>query len=386
MRHDVPRRLFRGRDLATVAEQARRALGDDVVLLNTRSSRAADGSAVIEAVAADATDVERFRAMVTATAGMRDEGLGTNEQSGTGGRQARVPSPSVPHPSVRRTIALVGPTGAGKTTTLAKLAINTAAFGPRRPALLTLDTYRAGAVQQLETYAHVAKLPFDVAYDAADATRARERLARHDVLLVDTPGRGPRALAGDDAEAWRAALDALAPDEIHLVLPAIIRPDIAEAVRDRFEAAGTTCTHVLLTKLDEVPGEEGITELAARLGLPVRWVTDGQEIPVDLHPGAPRLIEALGAFAGLPSPAGARIEALLSDRAVARTAGRAHPTPLGAAAIGDARSDAVGDAAAPSVTDVATSAGLDRPARAAAADRTPRGLRAVAWLPRFGFR
>jgi flagellar biosynthesis protein FlhF len=281
MRRDVPRRLFRGRDMAVIAEQARRALGDDAVMLATRTTR--QGAAVgIECVAASAAEVERFQRMLAGTLPEPVAGEGTT------------------------VVAVVGPTGAGKTTTLAKLAVHPEAFGTRRVALATLDTYRAGAVAQLETYAHVAKLPLEVVYDVADAEQALARQRRADVLLVDTPGRGPRGVAGEPADAWRAALDALAPDEVHLVLPATIRPDVAEAMRERFDAqavaaGGRPISHLVLTKLDECPGEEGVTELAARLALPVRWVADGQEIPSDLAPGAPRLVRALGAFGGMPA-------------------------------------------------------------------------------------
>jgi flagellar biosynthesis protein FlhF len=108
------------------------------------------------------------------------------------------------------------------------------------------------------------------------------------VVVVDTPGRGPRA---QDLDEWRALLDALAPDEVHLVMPATIRSDVAEAVRDAMDGA----THLALTKLDEVPNESGVADLASGLGLPVRWVADGQTIPADLAAGVPRLVRALGA-------------------------------------------------------------------------------------------
>ena len=359
MRRDVTRRLFRGRDLAVVAEQARRAFGDDVVLLNTVSSRDGDGP-VIEVVAAPGDEVERFRRTVE---GRRPDGA----------------APERPASGAPRVIALVGPTGAGKTTTLAKLAIHREAFGPRRTALVTLDTYRAGAVAQLETYAHVARLPFDVVYDVADATRARERLREAEVILVDTPGRGPKGVAGDDPESWRAALDALAPDEVHLVLPATIRPDIAEAVRERFDALPSThaITHCVLTKLDEVPGEEGVSELAARLALPVRWVTDGQEIPVDLVPGPARLVEALGAFAGVPSRAGARVREAEASLTAARITGAQRAVSGAVPTVSGDVTHAPGGAR--NVTDVATSRALDRPALA---ESTPRRSGAVAAVPR----
>jgi hypothetical protein len=116
-------------------------------------------------------------------------------------------------------------------------------------------------------------------------------------------------------------------------------------------------THLLLTKLDEVPGEEGVSELAARLALPVRWVTDGQDIPGHLAPGVSRLVEALGAYGGLPSRAAARI-AVASAPSAGAVAAPPHPTP------------------------VATSPALDRPSDTDGVGSTPRRSAAVAALPR----
>jgi len=287
MRRDVPRRVFRGPDLGAVSARARAELGDDALVLSTRTVR----PGLIEIVAADANDVARFERRLTA------------------------PAPAPADAEARRplVIALVGPTGAGKTTSAVKLAVNRDAFPSLRSGqaphlkvgFITLDTFRAGAVAQLETYASVAGVPIEVAYDARDAAGALARLADRDVIIVDTPGRAARATNGDGAD-WRALLDALAPDEVHLVLPATVRHDVARHVRDTLEApekapeTGAAWTHgfpthLLLTKLDEVPGESGVAELASLVDLPVRWVCDGQEIPADLAAAVPRILRALGA-------------------------------------------------------------------------------------------
>lgn len=289
MRRDVERRTFRGPELAVVGVQARRALGEDAVILGTRVLRAG-GETIVEALAASSDDVQRFVRRTTAAPierGARDD---ADAQRAT--RDAQRPL----------VVALVGPTGAGKTTSAIKLALNAHAFGAERVGLVTLDTYRAGAVAQLETYAEVARLPMEVVYDAADVQGALARLSRCDVVIVDTPGRGPRT--SDDDAPWRALLAALAPDEVHLVIPATMRTELAEGLRDRLDALlGAASdprgvTHALLTKLDEVPDDDGVAALAAQLDLPVRWVAEGQDIPADLAPGAPRLLSALGRFAG----------------------------------------------------------------------------------------
>ena len=79
---------------------------------------------------------------------------------------------------------------------------------------------------------------------------------------------------------------------MHLVLPAVLRGDIADAVARSFATHGPT--HLLMTKLDEVPGEVGVADLAGAMGLPARWITDGQEIPTDLRPAGPRILASLG--------------------------------------------------------------------------------------------
>lgn len=197
-------------------------------------------------------------------------------------------------------VALVGPTGAGKTTTLAKLATSTLAFAGRRVGLLGLDTYRVGGAEQLRQYAELARLPFELAHDARDLERARRRLADVEVILVDTAGRGPAAEA--DLAAMQQQLLELAPDEVHLVLPAGLQSAVARAVATRHLRLGAT--HVLPTKLDEHRDERVAFEIAAAFALPMRWITDGQEVPADLAlapAGAPGAAGVQRAFA--PSPA-----------------------------------------------------------------------------------
>ena len=132
--HNMRLETFRGPDLGSVSAQARRALGDDVMIVHTRRVRTALG-AQIEVTAAPAEEIERFTRRLT-------PGPLPTRSRAAGSR-----------PSV---LALVGPTGAGKTTTVAKLAVHPQAMGTHRVGLLTLDTFRAGALEQLGMYAEVA--------------------------------------------------------------------------------------------------------------------------------------------------------------------------------------------------------------------------------------
>lgn len=263
---------FRGADLSNVADRARRSFGDDVMILHTRMVR--DGGVpMVEVMAAPATALDRVRS-----------------------RLEPVPFRTLlKEPGARPyCIALVGPTGAGKTTTAAKLAAKRGLFGAARVGLVTIDTYRVGGMEQLSTYADLADVPFEVVYDASEIDAALKRLSTCDVVIVDTPGRSPAAT--ELTERWRALLDAFKPDEVHLVIPATLRADLAlhaarsyGATRDHRGA-----THVLLTKLDEVPRETGIADLALSLELPTRWIADGQDVPTDLKPGPSRILRGYG--------------------------------------------------------------------------------------------
>lgn len=273
MSHHAPMERFRGADLSRVSDRARRLLGDDVMILHTRTVRD-DGVPMVEVMAAPSTMIDRVRARLEPR----------------------------PFPSTMRRIdgrpyciALVGPTGAGKTTTAAKLAVRRGMFGAARPGLLTIDTYRVGGMEQLATYAELADVPFEVVYDMQEVDAAMKRLSvTCDVILVDTPGRSPAS--AELTERWRSLLDAIAPDEVHLVLPASLRADLAVDIGRAYRGSRTHCgaTHILLSKLDEVPRETGVTDLALSLGMPTRWITDGQDVPSDLKAGMARLLRTLG--------------------------------------------------------------------------------------------
>jgi len=268
---------FRGTDLRRVFDEARQALGDDAVIVRSHIGRES-GHARVEVIAARAEDVERLRTRLSPEAPSLPRAVGGRGRFG---------------PFV---IALVGPTGAGKTTTAAKLALHPEAFGEQRVGLLTLDTFRVGAIEQMQAFAEIAELKLEVVYDEREAIGALKRLDDCDVVIVDTPGRGPRSR--DDSARWQALLKPLAPDEVHLVVPATIRTDVAIALRDVYAPCGPT--HVLISKSDEAPEDGGLAALAASLDLPSRWMTDGQAIPDDLR-AARRILATLGAGSAAPA-------------------------------------------------------------------------------------
>ena len=262
----MPRETFRGSDIPSLMASARIALGADAAVIAVRRLPAADGSgfeldAADPATAASATrnTAEPKRGLM----GMRPGRALLHARQGNG-------------PGV---MALVGPTGAGKTTTIAKLATNRRVFGGMGVGLLCLDTYRVGAEEQLRVYAELARLPMAVAYEPREVAKALARFSDLETVLVDTAGRGPRQ--HDDAEAAAALLREAAPAEVHLALPAGLDPRHARRVLARHRPFGVT--HLLLTKTDEFPEDTVVMDLALERGLPMRWLTDGQEVPGDLQ-------------------------------------------------------------------------------------------------------
>ena len=154
----------------------------------------------------------------------------------------------------RRVVALVGPTGVGKTTTVAKLAANFKLAHGVRLGLVTVDTYRIAAVEQLRTYAEIIDLPLAVVNDPAEMRRAIDELGDVDLVLIDTAGRSPR-----DEVKIRELADFLPPgqpDEVHLVLSAVAGQRSLGAAVERF--AVVQADRLILTKLDEADGLGGV--------------------------------------------------------------------------------------------------------------------------------
>jgi flagellar biosynthesis protein FlhF len=177
-------------------------------------------------------------------------------------------------------IALVGPTGVGKTTTTAKLAARYALTEKRKVALLTIDTYRIGAVEQLRTYARVMGLPLEVVNSPEEMTGAVARHADKDVLLIDTIGRSPRRSL--QLAEIKTFLNVAAPTETHLVLAA--PGGLGYLMNTAASFAVLEPTHLIVTKLDEMPQWGAIASLTGKTGLPVSFITDGQEVPRNLVP------------------------------------------------------------------------------------------------------
>jgi flagellar biosynthesis protein FlhF len=275
----MPPEIFTGPHLPTLLARARTTLGSDALLVAVRP---APEGRDLQVVAASAEEL-----VTGSPASIRRPPGRARHDLAAGPRQQLV-------------IALVGPTGAGKTTTIAKLANHPEAFGRRSVGLLCLDTYRVGAVEQSRIYADLSGLPLEVAHEPRDLDAAVRRLRHCDVVLVDTAGRGPRSAADNDAT--RRFLQQLRPTETHLVLPAGLQPGLAR--RLVAEYSGRSVSHVLPTKLDEYPDDLTPFQLADEAGLAARWFTNGQDVPYDLRPAGPFVARARQPERRIPTGAG----------------------------------------------------------------------------------
>ncbi|MEO1584436.1 MAG: flagellar biosynthesis protein FlhF [Planctomycetota bacterium] len=182
-----------------------------------------------------------------------------------------------------RIVALVGPTGVGKTTTLAKLAATAKLRRGRSVGLITTDTYRIAAVEQLRTYADIIGLELRVVSTPADMRPALESLADADEILIDTAGRSQHDT--ERLTELRAFLDQADPHETHLVLSSIAAQPVLERAVDNF--APLRPNRLIITKLDEAVNFGVILSVTKRLNVQLSYVTTGQEVPDHIEPGKP---------------------------------------------------------------------------------------------------
>ena len=191
--------------------------------------------------------------------------------------------------SSARRIAFVGPTGVGKTTTLAKIAAQLSLKRGLKVGIVAADTYRIAAVDQLRTYAEILGIAVEVASSPTDAARACERLGDVDVILIDTAGRSQNDRM--KLSELRAFLAAAEPDETHLVLSATAGARTLAREAESFGALGID--RLVLTKLDEAASFGTLISLVERLGTRVSFLTHGQEVPEHIETARGRRLASL---------------------------------------------------------------------------------------------
>ncbi len=178
-----------------------------------------------------------------------------------------------------RKVMLLGPTGVGKTTTIAKLAAIKALWEHKRVLLLTSDTYRIAAVEQLKTYAKILGVPIEIIFDIASIPSVVEQYDNADIILLDTAGRSQRDKKNIDI--FENIYNSFTPDAVHLVLAANMKyKDMLDVVE---HIPNVPISHLLFTKLDETVSYGSIFNIHQVMGCPVSFLTVGQNVPKDIE-------------------------------------------------------------------------------------------------------
>ncbi|HET7768724.1 MAG TPA: flagellar biosynthesis protein FlhF [Chloroflexota bacterium] len=204
-------------------------------------------------------------------------------------------------------VVLVGPTGVGKTTTLAKLASHFAFTEGKKVALVTTDTFRIAAAQQLGTYAEILELPLEIVYRAEEVPAAIRRHMDADIVLVDTPGCGQQ----DDVKIGE--LSAFVDATVDTVPDAVVLLTLAAPtkLRDLLSVQrGFAPVHshgLIFTKLDETNAYGPVVSLAARVRKPVYFLATGQMVPNDIEVATRRRLARLVQHGLAPVPAGEEV-------------------------------------------------------------------------------
>lgn len=192
-------------------------------------------------------------------------------------------------------VALIGPTGVGKTTTLAKLAANLKLREKHRVGLITMDTYRIAAVDQLKRYADIIGSPLRVVHGADELRDAQQAMSDFDFLLIDTAGRSPNdALKLNELKGLLAAAE---PDEVHLVLSTTASADSLNLAAARF--GDVRVDRIIFTKLDEAAHVGVLLNVIRKVNKSLSYITTGQDVPDDIEVGKGRRLAQLILGSGL---------------------------------------------------------------------------------------
>jgi flagellar biosynthesis protein FlhF len=178
-------------------------------------------------------------------------------------------------------VALIGPTGVGKTTTLAKLAANLQLREKRRVGLITIDTYRIAAIDQLRKYAELIGSPIKAVNTPEDLREAIRAMNDCEFILIDTAGRSPTDTL--KLNELKGFLDAAQPEEVHLVLSLAASQPCIERAIERF--GQVRVDKIIFTKLDEAVHVGVVLNVVKKVNKTLSYVTTGQNVPDDIEVG-----------------------------------------------------------------------------------------------------
>ncbi len=186
-------------------------------------------------------------------------------------------------------IFFIGPTGVGKTTTIAKITSQLAVTDKKKVALITTDTYRIKAAEQLRTYADIMNIPFRVAYNEDDVKEGLEEFAEYDFILVDTAGYSPKD--EEKRMEMKQLLDAakkISDIDTYLVMSITTKYRDLIAISDLYKEI--TDYKLIFTKLDETESFGNMLNIKLRTGVEIAYVTNGQDVPDDIEVFNPQSI------------------------------------------------------------------------------------------------
>ncbi len=176
-------------------------------------------------------------------------------------------------------ITFVGPTGVGKTTTLAKLAAYYTFEEEKDVAIITMDTYRIGAVEQLKTYAGITGIPIEVVLNKDEMEKTIKKFQKKEIILVDTAGRSSKNTMQISETA--SYLNQLPSGAVFLVVSATTKPQDLKPIAQGFKRLNYN--HLIFTKLDETETYGGLLNMCYFTSKPIAYVTTGQRVPEDIE-------------------------------------------------------------------------------------------------------
>lgn len=190
------------------------------------------------------------------------------------------------NPQKRKIVALIGPTGVGKTTTLAKIAARCLPLKGIKVKIITIDTYRIAAAEQLKIYGKIMDLPVAVAATPADLKREIEARDDYNLILIDTPGMNYREKGRVNAlNSWLGMHKEV---ETHLLLSATTSESVLDSTIQCFDKS--MIDRFIITKIDESVTMGHLYNIAVSSKVPISYITTGQRVPEDIKPASAQVL------------------------------------------------------------------------------------------------